>query len=271
MSIYTDKDLIGTEVRDLPEYKHDDDTKDGININKNIVAFIALLLSWFVLIYLSYWQVQRYYDKVEKHNFFDKQHFAPTLEVDCSDTDTSMNKDDLEKYLYRQIKITGKISDKDIIYLYHKDPRMFFDGTMGYQILALMQCNKDTLLIDLGWITENKIDDDVIIPKPNTIITVDGNIRRGKTKTIFNLSNNFKNNKMYWLSIAELAEHHGVELASYYIKSKQNIGTDNLPLGSVPRNYIQYEHHLYYAFMWFLTAFCVFTMYIMEKRHRARY
>lgn len=204
-----------------------------------------------LLFSLSIWQFKRMIWKENLIAQISEQTKSPSVEIPLQI--------DLDKMIYRKVKVKGKFLHEKELHLYGGSRE--FKGKNGYFILTpLATDNQRIILINRGWVIETKKN---AISRPETLISeeveIEGTIMKSETRPLYVHDNQPEKNIWFFIDLDEIKHFLDLPIDNFYIMAKDN--PDESPRGKDLNPEIR-NHHLGYALTWLFSAIILLVIYI---------
>lgn len=219
-------------------------------------ATLLTLCGVVVLCGLGTWQLQRLEWKREILTALgaaEKISAAPTLSYQQILDRTAQPDVELIRYVFLQ----GKWINKEIAV----GPRTW-KGETGYHILAPLQLKDGVVLVNRGWVPQDK-NDDASRPKTPKQARVMGLLRRPEKPGIFTPENRPEKEEWYYINLQELGEALDTELAPLVLYTHLDTAHPEWPLAEA-LNRRPENSHLQYAIFWFTMAGGLVVIYFLR-------
>ncbi len=214
------------------------------NNNNQVALYLSFSISFFILLCLSCWQLNKHiYKSKEKDYFFSNLEKEPR----------ELNNFNIKINNLEIIKIKGEILEKKSLFL---EPRTY-KGKIGYHKLVPLKIGEKFILVNKGFTFSKENNEE------NKVVRVKGIIINFPKPRYFDLRNDFINNIWHTLEINEISEFLNIKLEPfilYEINKKQNETFNVRP------NLVSNINHLNYSITWFLLAITLSIIFVINFR-----
>ncbi|HEV2524593.1 MAG TPA: SURF1 family protein [Gammaproteobacteria bacterium] len=229
------------------------------------VSSLTTLLLILLFVYLGFWQIDRYHEKLNNQQALVSRMNAPLIHrisPDVTQLDPLLR--------YRQLQVTGHFLNEHQIYLDNQT----LNGQVGYRVITPFQPSGQSkiLLVDRGWIPLGKSRNELPIIKPvlseQTLIgTINLPANGLQLHNLFSKKSEKTINQIYWPLRTQRIEFLNLEsllLRKLYPFILQLNPTD--PMGfniqAITFNPPP-SRHMGYAIQWFAMAIAVLIYYLV--------
>lgn len=229
------------------------------------VSSLTTLLLIPLLVYLGFWQIDRYHEKLNNQQALVSRMNAPMIHhisPDVTQLDPLLR--------YRQLQVTGHFLNEHQIYLDNQT----LNGQVGYRVITPFQPigQSKILLVDRGWIPLGKSRNELPIIKPvlseQTLIgTINLPANGLQLNNLFSKKSEETINQIYWPLRTQRIEFLNLEsllLQKLYpfilqLNPADPMGFNIQPITFNPPP----SRHMGYAIQWFAMAIAVLIYYLV--------
>ena len=217
-------------------------------IKNQVPTYIIFSISFFILLSLGMWQLNKHTLKVSKQDLFTSK--------------VKLKKNDINEINFNMIQLEIIETFGEIL----EDKAMFFEprtlnGKVGFHKIVPVKINQKIILMNRGFVSNKKIFSTEKAKKEKFT----GLIIKFPTPKFFELENDLKNNKWYTLNLDDISNYQKLKIEPLLIYEMNN--SSDLVTNVTP-NTISNINHLNYAITWFLLAFSlsvILTIYMRKN------
>ena len=215
-------------------------------IKISLPAYILFSVSFFLLLTLSIWQLNKNFVSNKTKSSYEKNIKKQPVLIE------SLNR---EFTNYNYLKLKGELLEKKAIFM---EPRTL-NGVVGYHKIIPMKLGKKFILINVGF-SKTKIKNQSF-KKP---ITLQGIIINFPRPHFFALENDIKEDKWYTLHKKDIESYMKLDLEPYIFY--ETGGRSKEKFINVLPNKIRNINHLQYSITWALLAITMSIIFIIQIR-----
>ncbi len=206
--------------------------------------YLSYSISTFLLLVLGTWQLNK--DFIVNKNYINYKNKDQKNDLKLSSLPEKIR--DLTYVKFNKVKFTD-----DFLYL---EPRTF-KGKVGYHRISVAQINGKNLLVNEGFVSSKKIQNNNIQIKQE----IEGYIITIPEPKFFELKNDAKNKVWYTLKLNDFEKEFDLELSKYILYQQRNKEDDKIK--SVVPNLVSNVNHLNYALTWYFLSFALFIVFFL--------
>lgn len=226
-----------------------------------------------VFVYLGFWQIDRYHEKLNQQQMLENRMHAPTMKIIPITNVRAITS--VRPYRYRQLEVIGHFLNERQIYI----DNQIVKGQVGYRVLTPFQPigQPKILLVDRGWIPLGKSRNEMPLVKPvlgqQTLIgTINLPSNGLQLSHLFNKTQDKTMSQISWplrvqqIDFTNLASLLSQKLIPFILQLNLHdpIGFNIQPITFNPPP----SRHMAYAIQWFAMALAVLIYYLVINRKR---
>jgi surfeit locus 1 family protein len=222
-----------------------------------LVPFIFVITSFFILVSLGNWQLSR---------LSQKKYFIQTIENNIENPALNIEKINPNIPHYSKIELEGKFEENKNVFLYGR--RSASPEKDGYYLLSPFKTiNGDVLLVSRGWIpqsSKNKFED---YTQKDETIKITGIVLPHEEKNFFVPGNDKEKNIWFNIDLFMAKDILETNVTNFYL---MQIDSHDLPIGgkalsTTHLNKVRNDH-MEYAITWYSLGACLLVLFLIYGR-----
>jgi cytochrome oxidase assembly protein ShyY1 len=230
-----------------------------------LVLHVTVVATILLMINLAFWQIGRYYEKVDFNQTVKLRISAPIVPVDQLLEAIDTRLESPETVEWRTVLVTGEYINSETVEAVNRAQ----DGYSGKDPLTPIRlANNQLLLINRGFIPISKNVD----PAPSGQVQLIGRVRAPEIRRRFRISDPTQGEllEVSNIDLERLSMQMPSELAPIYVEVLESKPSDSPGLSRIAAPALSTGSHLSYTFQWFTFSLFVLAGWIIVIRRKMK-